>query len=151
MQASTNSSVPSHVSIATEAAKLAESTPLIALPAKTNPASSTICTRPMLKINVSWPVPSNFTAIKPQIYVLLAIQGVANVLELETDHAPFAKKIAEESTTSWSLVTHLVLTDVQMVSLLMQPRLNALPAIPIARLASIMRSSAFPADLPTLE
>jgi hypothetical protein len=93
----------------------------------------------MLKINVSWPVPSNFTATKPQIYVLLAIQGVANVLELETDHAPFAKKIPEESTTSWSLVTHLVLTDAQMVSLPMPPPLNALPAIPIARLASIMR------------
>ncbi len=57
IQASTNSSVPSRVSIATEAAKLAEPPPLIALPAETNPASSTICTRPMLKINVSWPVP----------------------------------------------------------------------------------------------
>jgi hypothetical protein len=105
----------------------------------------------VLKINVSWPVPSDITAIKLPISVLLATQGVLNVLEPETDHALSAKKIPQQLTTSWSLQPHLVLIDVLMVSFLIPPLSSVFPAIPTAKLVSTMSSSAFHVDSPTLE
>jgi hypothetical protein len=105
----------------------------------------------VLKINALWPVPSDITAIKLPISVLLVTQGVLNVLEPEMDHALFVKKIPQQLITSWYLEPHLVLIDVQMVSFLILPLSSAFPAIPTAKLVSTMPSSAFHVASQTLE